>query len=49
MVTKKKSITIKEELDDKLRKHNKIYGSTDSGVINIALEEYFNKLNKKKK
>lgn len=48
MATKPKTITIKEELIKKLQDHHKKYGSNDSGVINIALEEYFKKLNKTK-
>jgi len=39
----KKSITIDEELDKKLQELHKKNGSTDSGVINIALREYLKK------
>lgn len=43
MAKVQKSITIDEELDKKLREHHKEYGSKDSTVISIALDQYFNK------
>lgn len=49
MGTKPKTITLKEELIKKLQDHHSKYGSTDSGVINLALEKYFEELKKKQK
>lgn len=40
----KKSVTIDEELESKLKKHHEKFGSTDSGVISIALKDYFKKI-----
>jgi len=48
MPSVKKSVTIEEELDEKLRTHHEKYGSTDSGVIAIALKDYFKKVGGKK-
>ena len=43
MAKVKKSITIDEKLDKKLQEHNKKYGSKDSGVISLSLEQFFKK------
>ncbi len=44
MGTVKKSITVEEELEKKLQKYRDKFGSTDSGIINIALKDYFKKI-----
>lgn len=43
MASVKKSVTIDEELERKLQEFREKFGSTDSGIISIALKEYFEK------